>query len=518
MCVLEFLSRCLLSCTIWTQTLHRGVLSWATVSCKRIGLLSLRTRSQGSVPQNNFALYFFMFFVCLFFATRLCVMTHYHKLEYMQKFLGCSLQVQGQSHSGGSDPQQQQRAVCSRLKQYHLNCSTTWNHTFYCCVFPWSGVSCRIIWLLPSRSRSQWRFQLKKQKQLKRLFAPYLVNYWTFCQQTFCDGMLLWSRVVQVACTKFGFLSSRSRLQWGLSPQKNDCFVFSELLHFLQAKFGVDMGCHNPQCCAKGSETLFSINVKARVQILCVCPSYTFWTTQHLLVILASRCVITSPVPPGLSVVACLKHLSWLTTMMCWTVGQDALHSLIFHAVVLFLTFCFVPCLHSYVVHILHFVSIAPPPPPPTPTKKGVYLLYGLSEQQQDWSASIPSPTVSVMKSLELIRYFVVISVTLDVRWWMGTQTCQLLYALRAKYKSLTGKKTTFLMWRNKGLCKFPAKMPSSQQWTNGIVARVKLKRKSKLSDMFVKIALKWYALLSQLLSCCYQRAKMVCNIYSQYN
>ena len=129
-------------CLTW----YCNVLSWARVSCKKIGLLSSRSRSQQGLIWSKCDSFYCIFLTADPFATKLGLLVHYNKPECLVKKLDCC--VQGQDHSKASEFSE----CLSRW--YILN---FYYQTWYGDASSRATLSSQKIGFLSSRSRSRWR-------------------------------------------------------------------------------------------------------------------------------------------------------------------------------------------------------------------------------------------------------------------------------------------------------------------------------------------------------------------------
>ena len=84
--------------TFCYQTRYCDASEWAGVSCKKKKnrLLFPRSRSQQGLVWSIYDSFYCIFWIADPFATKLCLMVHYHKPECLMKKLDCC--VQGQGH------------------------------------------------------------------------------------------------------------------------------------------------------------------------------------------------------------------------------------------------------------------------------------------------------------------------------------------------------------------------------------------------------------------------------------
>ena len=88
----------LLNCrTFCYQTWYGDASSWAGVSYKKIGLLSLRSRSQGGFIWSKYDSFYYILWTADPFAAKLRFIVHFHKQECFMTKLDCY--VQGPDHS-----------------------------------------------------------------------------------------------------------------------------------------------------------------------------------------------------------------------------------------------------------------------------------------------------------------------------------------------------------------------------------------------------------------------------------
>ena len=141
------------------------------------------------------------------FATKLAVMVvYYHEPQCCVTILDCYLQ--GQGYCEGSNPQE----ICVLMMSSELLNISSWNLVCWWNMTQ-SVVQKRLV--LSSRSRTQYGL-----KSSKNNFVPYLLNFWTFCNQTWHSGASSWARVF---CVLFLFflLSPRSRSRYRLKSSGN---------------------------------------------------------------------------------------------------------------------------------------------------------------------------------------------------------------------------------------------------------------------------------------------------------
>ena len=133
-------------CLTW----YCNVLSWARVSCKKISLLSSRSRSQQGLIWSKCDSFYCIFLTADPFATKLGLIVHYHKPECIMKKLDCC--VQGHGHSKKI---LNVRECLSRW--YFLNHWTLHYQTWCGDAVSWARLSSKKIGLPSSKSRrAQW--------------------------------------------------------------------------------------------------------------------------------------------------------------------------------------------------------------------------------------------------------------------------------------------------------------------------------------------------------------------------
>ena len=86
--------------TFCNQTWYGDATSWAKVSCKKIGLLSLSSGSLWGLILSDMTVSTVSTELLIFFITKFNWMVHYHRLECFVWNLDCSFQVQ--DHCEGS--------------------------------------------------------------------------------------------------------------------------------------------------------------------------------------------------------------------------------------------------------------------------------------------------------------------------------------------------------------------------------------------------------------------------------
>ena len=145
----DFLSRQYLlnRLTFYYQTWYDNSSLWAWRSCKKS--FSLRSRSQWRLIWSKYDLLYLLH--CWPFATRLSLMAHHHKLDWLVKILDCCTVFKVKLTA------MIQNFNARWSGWYLLNFWTSCNQTWYSDASSWASVSSKKIFLLFSRSRSQWR-------------------------------------------------------------------------------------------------------------------------------------------------------------------------------------------------------------------------------------------------------------------------------------------------------------------------------------------------------------------------
>ena len=190
----------------------------------------LRSRSQqGLIWSDDFC---HSFWTADPFATKLCLMVQYHNSECPMKKLDCC--AQDQSHSKTSK--------CLWMsRQYLLNHWTFYYQTWYDDASSWAR-SFKMIGLLSSRSRSQWRLIKSKYNFLSsELLILLQLN-------------LLWWHIVisWIVLWKDGFAVLWSRSQERFKTQVNvHLDGISSIAEPLVTKLGMVMNHHGPVSCKK---------------------------------------------------------------------------------------------------------------------------------------------------------------------------------------------------------------------------------------------------------------------------
>ena len=113
---------------------------------------------------------------------------------------------------------------------YILNCCTILNQAWCDHSSPWAVVLRKVLWLLSSRSRSQWGFKSSRAYRLFHIF-------WTV--EPFAT---------EHECEKFGLLSSRWRSKWGFrSSRAYRLFHIFWTIEPFATKHGVVVHHHEPE-------------------------------------------------------------------------------------------------------------------------------------------------------------------------------------------------------------------------------------------------------------------------------
>ena len=89
----QYLLKCPAFCN---QTLHGGISSWAAVPCRKIGVLTSRSRLQWGFISWKYDCFYRIFWTADPFATRLGLMIHHYKPECLVRKLDRCVQSQGQ--------------------------------------------------------------------------------------------------------------------------------------------------------------------------------------------------------------------------------------------------------------------------------------------------------------------------------------------------------------------------------------------------------------------------------------
>ena len=82
---------------ILLPNLYCDASSWDGVSCKKIGLLFSRSRSQQRLVWSNCGSFYYILWTTVSFASKLGFVVDFHKPEYLMKKFDCSVQGQGLS-------------------------------------------------------------------------------------------------------------------------------------------------------------------------------------------------------------------------------------------------------------------------------------------------------------------------------------------------------------------------------------------------------------------------------------